>query len=491
MKDRFSLAKTEAQNSFGDNRLLIEKYIPNSRHIEIQILCDKFGNSISLNERECSIQRRNQKIIEEAPSSFLDKELRSLMSAQAISLAKSVNYSSAGTVEFLVDESQMFYFLEMNTRLQVEHPVTEYITGFDIVKEMIRIANGERLTISQSKVPLFGWSIESRIYAEDPVNFLPSIGTICQQILPDIDSQHIRFDTGVSIGSEITIHYDPLLLKLISYGKNREEAISNMIYALDRYVLIGIKTNIPFIYSVLTSPRFISGKTNTNFILDEYPNGFKEIELDEKDNNVLNICAFLIFLIRNSAYKTSLLSNIFPYFTSQDKSELYGAEDSFEQSTIIERKSDTHFTYHNSLEQLTEVTINWSYLNNTIDFQIGGNHYALQFLYCNYESISIGFRGDIHECFVKTPDQYLCSPYIKSRTEDSDPFSLCAPMSGRVLDILVKNGDNVNKGASLMIIEAMKMHNVLISPNDYTIKLLHVDIGASVMDGDCLLEFAE
>ena len=490
MRENFSLAQTEAQNSFGDNRLLIEKYIPDSRHIEIQILSDKFGNTISLNERECSIQRRNQKIIEEAPSSFLNTNLRSLMSDQAISLAKSVNYSSAGTVEFLIDESQMFYFLEMNTRLQVEHPVTEYTTGFDIVKEMIHIAKGERLTISQSEVPLFGWSIESRIYAEDPINFLPSIGTITQQILPDIDSQFIRFDSGISIGSEITIHYDPLLLKLISHGKNREEAISNMIYALDHYVLMGIKTNIPFIYSVLTSPRFISGQTNTNFIHEEYPNGFKGIQLVDKDKHVLDICAMLIFIIRYSTYNTSF-SNIFPYLTNQNTSKLYGSKDSFEQSTIIERKSDTLFTYHNTLEQLTEVAINWSNPRNIIDFRIGDNDYAFQFINCNHEGVSIGFKGDIHECSVKTPDQYLCTPYIKERSEDPDPFSLCAPMSGRVHDILVKNGDIVNKGTSLMIIEAMKMHNVLISPIDSKIRLIHVDIDASVMDGDCLLEFSE
>lgn len=488
MKESFSLAKTEAQNSFGDNRLLIEKFIPNSRHIEIQILSDKFGNTISLNERECSIQRRNQKIIEEAPSSYLSKDLRSLMSTQAISLAKSVNYSSAGTVEFLVDESQMFYFLEMNTRLQVEHPVTEYITGFDIVKEMIRIANGESLTISQAEVPLQGWSIESRIYAEDPINFLPSIGTINQEILPDNYSQYLRFDTGVSIGSEITIHYDPLLLKLISHGRNREEAISNMIYALDHYVIMGIKTNIPFIYSVLTSPRFISGQTNTNFISDEYPDGFKENQLVEKDMHVLSICAFLIFYIRNSAYSTFLLSNTFPYLPYHNESKLFSSKDSFEQSAIIERISDTHFTYHGSFGR-TEVTSNWNYPQGTVNLLIAEDKYALLFLNSNHESISIGFRGGIHECYIKTPDQYLCSSYIKKRPQESDPFSLCAPMSGRVHDILVKNGDTVIKGASLMIIEAMKMHNVLISPNNSKIRFIHVEIGASIMDGDCLLEF--
>ncbi|KAI6658161.1 Propionyl-CoA carboxylase alpha chain, mitochondrial isoform X2 [Oopsacas minuta] len=490
LKENYSLAKSEAQNSFGDNRLLIEKYIHNSRHIEIQILSDNFGNTISLNERECSIQRRNQKIIEEAPSTYVDNQLRALMSAQAISLAKSVDYKSAGTVEFLVDEFQGFYFLEMNTRLQVEHPVTEYITGFDIVREMINIAKGEPLRITQNQVPMLGWAIESRIYAEDPVNFLPSIGRITQQVLPDIDGNILRFDCGFTLGSEITIHYDPLLLKLISFGKNREEAISNLIFALDQYILLGVKTNIPFIYSVLTCSQFIRGKTHTNFIPDEYPGGFTGLKLSESDQHAIKMCAFFIFINRNTSFDVIPHSKIFPFPTSEIKLwNVIISGDHLENSTVIESVSETNYIIKDSFIKVSDVQLIWKFYDPSLNLRIGPNVWNFQFLNCNHDYITIGFKGDIHQFEVQTVNEYASSQYIKPRTEDSNSSFLTAPMSGRIHDILVDKGDDVIKGSSLLIIEAMKMHNVLISPNEGSIKEINFRIGDNVVDGDCLLEF--
>ena len=274
----FARARSEAKSSFGDDRVFMEKFIENPRHVEIQVLGDKHGHVIHLGERECSIQRRNQKVVEEAPSPLLDAATREKMGAQAVALAKAVGYDSAGTVEFVAGQDKSFYFLEMNTRLQVEHPVTELVTGIDLVEQMIRVAAGEKLKIKQSDVKLAGWAVESRVYAEDPYrNFLPSIGRLVKYRPPEEKTAlgvTVRNDTGVTEGGEISIYYDPLIAKLVTHGPTREAAIAAQADALDAFAIEGIRHNIPFLSALMAHPRWRAGKLSTGFIAEEYPNGF-------------------------------------------------------------------------------------------------------------------------------------------------------------------------------------------------------------------------
>ncbi|MEJ1368421.1 MAG: acetyl-CoA carboxylase biotin carboxylase subunit, partial [Candidatus Sedimenticola sp. (ex Thyasira tokunagai)] len=281
-RDGFERATNEARSSFGDERVFIEKFIEEPRHIEIQVMADTHGNIIYLNERECSIQRRHQKVIEEAPSPFIDEATRKAMGEQAVQLARAVNYRSAGTVEFIVDAHRNFYFLEMNTRLQVEHPVTEYITGLDLVELMIRVANGELLPLKQEDVQLNGWAMETRVYAEDPFrNFLPSIGRLIHYQPPT--GEGVRVDTGVYEGGEVSMFYDPMIAKLVTYGEDRSEAIERMQGALDAYYIRGVQHNISFLNALMVHPRFLEGRLTTNFIADEYPDGFNSADVPQDD----------------------------------------------------------------------------------------------------------------------------------------------------------------------------------------------------------------
>eukprot|EP01111_Echinosteliopsis_oligospora_P004427 TRINITY_DN1713_c0_g1_i5.p1 TRINITY_DN1713_c0_g1~~TRINITY_DN1713_c0_g1_i5.p1 ORF type:complete len:638 (+),score=212.35 TRINITY_DN1713_c0_g1_i5:117-2030(+) len=281
VKIGFRLSKQEAKSSFGDDRMLIEKYIDNGRHIEIQVLADGQGTALYFPERECSIQRRNQKVVEEAPSPFLDDATRKAMGEQAISLCNAVGYKSAGTVEFLVDSNKNFYFLEMNTRLQVEHPITEYITGVDLVEGMIRIAAGQKLKVQQKDIKINGWAMESRVYAEDPYrNFLPSIGKLTKYKIPE--GEGVRVDGGVYEGGDISIYYDPLICKLVTHGNTRKQSIDRMKTALDSYIIRGVNHNVPFLRAVMENKRFLSGKINTKFIPEEFPQGFKGFEFSDQ-----------------------------------------------------------------------------------------------------------------------------------------------------------------------------------------------------------------
>ncbi|KAG5872425.1 hypothetical protein JTB14_008891 [Gonioctena quinquepunctata] len=295
-REGFKLSTQEAQSSFGDSRMLVEKFIDKPRHIEIQVLGDKHGNVIYLNERECSIQRRNQKVIEEAPSMFLTKETRKAMGEQAVSLCKKLGYSSAGTVEFLVDQYQNFYFLEMNTRLQVEHPITECITGVDLVQQMIRVAKGHELKIRQEDIGINGWAIESRVYAEDPYKHfgLPSIGRLYKYIEPT-HIEGVRCDSGIEEGSEISVYYDPMICKLVCHGKDRKEAIERSIKALDSYVIRGVTHNIPLLRDILTEKRFNEGDISTNYLPEVYPEGFKGIQLKVHEKHKLLSIASALF----------------------------------------------------------------------------------------------------------------------------------------------------------------------------------------------------
>uniref|UniRef100_A0A8D3CCF4 Propionyl-CoA carboxylase n=1 Tax=Scophthalmus maximus TaxID=52904 RepID=A0A8D3CCF4_SCOMX len=294
-REGFRFSSQEAASSFGDDRLLIEKYIDNPRHIEIQVLADKHGNALWLNERECSIQRRNQKVVEEAPSTFLDPETRRLMGEQAVQLAKAVQYSSAGTVEFLVDSKKNFYFLEMNTRLQVEHPITECITGLDLVEQMIRVAKGYQLHHKQEDIPINGWAIESRVYDPYKSFGLPSIGRLSQYQEP-LNLSNVRVDSGIQEGSDISIYYDPMISKLVTYGATRAEALAKMEDALDNYVIRGVTHNIPLLREIITHPRFISGDISTNFLPEVYPDGFKghQLEADKRRELLASAAALYI-----------------------------------------------------------------------------------------------------------------------------------------------------------------------------------------------------
>lgn len=293
-REGFLRATNEAIASFGDGRVFAEKYIEEPRHIEIQVLADAHGNILHLNERECSIQRRHQKVIEEAPSPFLDAKTRKAMGEQAVALARAVDYQSAGTVEFIVDKHRNFFFLEMNTRLQVEHPVTELITGLDLVELMIRVAAGERLPLQQKDVKINGWALEARVYAEDPArNFLPSIGRVvrCQ---PPAESKVVRVDTGIEEGSEVSMYYDPMIAKLVTSGSTREAAIENMAEALDAYYIRGISHNISFLNALVTHPRFREGRLSTNFIAEEYPNGFNPADVPQTDPDLALVIAAMV-----------------------------------------------------------------------------------------------------------------------------------------------------------------------------------------------------
>src|SRR5690606_17226423 len=302
LEEGFSRARSEAKSSFGDDRVFIEKFIVEPRHIEVQVLADAYGNCIHLGERECSIQRRNQKVIEEAPSSFLDEQTRAAMGAQAVALAKAVDYQSAGTVEFIVDPNRNFYFLEMNTRLQVEHPVTELVTGIDLVEQMIRIAAGEKLALKQEDVKLDGWAIECRLYAEDPErNFLPSIGRLTRYRPPAEGRQGdiiVRNDTGVAEGSEIPMFYDPMLAKLCTWAPDRIAATDAMSEALNRFVIDGIAHNIPFLAALMRHPRWREGRLSTSFIAEEYPDGFSLPTPSEEERDVMAAVALAAELLR-------------------------------------------------------------------------------------------------------------------------------------------------------------------------------------------------
>ena len=304
--DGFQRAKNESKASFGDDRIFAEKFITEPHHIEIQILADKKGNAIFLGERECSIQRRHQKVVEEAPSPFINDQTRQEMGAQAIALAKAVDYESAGTVEFIVDKNQNFYFLEMNTRLQVEHPVTEMVTGIDLVEQMIKVAYGEELEIKQSDIKTNGWAIESRVYAEDPYReFMPSIGRLSKYLTPD-HSENVRVDTGIREGSEVSMFYDPMIAKLITHGENRDKAIENMMSAIDQYVIDGLSHNLNFLSSIMHNETFQSGYTTTDFIEQEYSDGFKGEAITEKEfevfASILGACHLLDQMKLNSLY---------------------------------------------------------------------------------------------------------------------------------------------------------------------------------------------
>ncbi|VAW12598.1 Propionyl-CoA carboxylase biotin-containing subunit, partial [hydrothermal vent metagenome] len=458
-REGFGLATNEAKSSFGDDRIFIEKFIVNPRHIEIQVLADTHGNTIHLGERECSIQRRNQKVIEEAPSPFLDEKSRARMGAQAVALAKAVAYKSAGTVEFIVDAERNFYFLEMNTRLQVEHPVTELVTGLDLVEQMIRIAQGEVLKLTQDDVTLTGWAIEARIYAEDPYrNFLPSIGRLVRYRPPregQADGMTIRNDTGVFEGGEISMFYDPMIAKLCTHGASREAAIDHMRDALDRFVIHGIEHNIPFLAALMHHPRWREGRLTTNFIAEEYPDGFTGEEIDDETVQTMAIAA-------------AVMDNISNHRRRGISGQMGGRPVVFSRPRVVMlagRGIEVEVAYDDDFEVIfTEddsrrlVRTAWKPGEPVIEAMIDDRAVAVQ-VRPILNGYRLSHRGLSHDARVYTPREAELAQLMPVKLPPDTSKLLLCPMPGRLVSLGVAAGQLVKAGETLCTVEAMKMEN--------------------------------
>ncbi|XP_060681830.1 propionyl-CoA carboxylase alpha chain, mitochondrial isoform X1 [Hemiscyllium ocellatum] len=490
-REGFRFSSQEAASSFGDDRLLIEKFIDNPRHIEIQILGDKHGNALWLNERECSIQRRNQKVVEEAPSTFLDPETRRAMGEQAVALAKAVNYSSAGTVEFLVDSKKNFYFLEMNTRLQVEHPVTECITGLDLVQEMIRVAKGYQLCHKQADIPINGWAIECRVYAEDPYRSfgLPSIGRLSQYKEP-LHMPNVRIDSGIQEGSDITIYYDPMISKLVTYGGNRAEALQRMQEALDNYVIRGVTHNIPLLREVIIHPRFVKGDITTNFLPEVYPDGFKGHMLSHSEHKELLATAGSIYvaaLLRAQRFLEH--STRIPAATQEQKSwELSVQLDDGVHSVTVSRSGSS---YNVEVDGKTlNVTSEWNLASPLLPVTIDDTQRIVQCLSRDAAgNMKIQYLGTVYNVQVLTKLAAELNKYMLDKETDDTSNILISPMPGSVVTIGVAPGDRVTEGQEVCVIEAMKMQNSLAAAKSGKVMKVHCNPGDTVGEGDILIEF--
>ena len=488
-REGFQSSKNEAANSFGDDRIFIEKFVTQPRHIEIQVLADSHGNCIYLGERECSIQRRNQKVVEEAPSPFLDPATRKAMGEQACALAKAVGYISAGTVEFIVDGEKNFYFLEMNTRLQVEHPVTELITGVDLVEQMIRVAHGEKLSIRQSDVKLNGWVIESRLYAEDPYrNFLPSIGRLSTYRPPSESSTEtsvVRNDTGVFEGGEISMYYDPMIAKLCTWAPDRLGAIEHMRLALDRFEVEGIGHNLPFLSAVMDHPKFVKGDMTTAFIAEEYPDGFAGVILEEAAlKSIAASCAAMNRVAEIRRTKVSgRLDNHERKVGDDWVVTLQGT--SFRVKIDADPKgSDVVFEDGLSLR----VSGDWTPGKTLADMTVNGETLVMKI-----GKISGGFRvrsrGADLKVHVRTPRQAeLAGWMIEKLPPDTSRLLLC-PMPGMIVKVDVAEGEEVQEGQALCTVEAMKMENILRAEKKCIVSKINVSAGESLSVDDMIMEF--
>ncbi len=503
-REGFQSSKNEAANSFGDDRIFIEKFVTQPRHIEIQVLCDTHGNGVYLGERECSIQRRNQKVVEEAPSPFLDEATRRAMGEQAVALAKAVGYASAGTVEFIVDGDKNFYFLEMNTRLQVEHPVTELITGVDLVEQMIRVAAGEKLSISQEDVTLNGWAIENRLYAEDPYRgFLPSIGRLTRYRPPQetaagplLDNGKwqgeapegpaaVRNDTGVYEGGEISMYYDPMIAKLCTWAPTRGQAIEAMRVALDSFEVEGIGHNLPFLSAVMDHPKFISGDMTTAFIAEEYPDGFEGVTLPEEDlRRIAASCAAMhrVAEIRRTRVsgrmdnherkvgKRWVVSLQGQEFAVKVKADKEGSTIKFEDGSKL------------------RVTSDWTPGDQLAVLQVDDAPLVLK-----VGKVSGGFRirnrGADIKVHVRTPRQTELAKLMPEKLPPDTSKMLLCPMPGLIVKIDVEVGQEVQEGQALCTVEAMKMENILRAEKKGVVAKVNAGPGDSLAVDDVIIEF--
>ena len=491
-RDGFERSKAEAAASFGDDRIFIEKFVTKPRHIEIQVLADAHGNTIYLGERECSIQRRNQKVVEEAPSPFLTEETRKAMGEQAVALAEAVGYVSAGTVEFIVDEQQNFYFLEMNTRLQVEHPVTELITGVDLVEQMIRIAAGEKLTIRQEDVALNGWAIESRVYAEDPYrNFLPSIGRLSRYRPPEggtgADGCIVRNDTGVFEGAEISMHYDPMIAKLCTWGATRSAATDAMAVALDRFVIEGVGHNIPFLSALMGHERFRAGALTTGFIAEEYPDGFSGVVPNEEDLALLVAVGAGLFSRARSMTRPVSTKVGRPDTASQredDLSVFLG-----ERNWLV-RLPDAYDPRIVDVEGRTfTVETDWRPGDLLARIVVDGQEIFVQPT-LSTSGLKLRRQGmDIDLTILPSRHADLWRLMPEKQLPDTSNLLMC-PMPGLLVSLLVAEGDEVEEGQALAVVEAMKMQNTLRSEKTGRVDKICAEPGASLAVDEVILEFA-
>ena len=488
-REGFQSSKNEAANSFGDDRIFIEKFVTQPRHIEIQVLADAHGNCIYLNERECSIQRRNQKVVEEAPSPFLDEATRKAMGEQSCALAKAVGYASAGTVEFIVDGDRNFYFLEMNTRLQVEHPVTELITGVDLVEQMIRVANGEPLSITQDDVKINGWAIENRLYAEDPYrNFLPSIGRLTRYRPPAEEATEtavVRNDTGVFEGGEISMYYDPMIAKLCTWAPTRADAIEEMRIALDRFELEGIGHNLPFLAAVMDHSKFTSGDMTTAFIAEEYPDGFQGVELNEAE--LRRIAASAAAMNRVAEIRRTKISGrmdnherrVGDYWVVSLQGEKFavsvaadvdGSTVTFEDGASLRVEGDW-----TPGMMLADMTVDGAPLVMKVGKITGG--------------FRIRNRGADLKVHVRSPRQAeLALHMIEKLPPDTSKMLLC-PMPGLIVKVDVEVGQEVQEGQALCTVEAMKMENILRAERKGVVSKINAAAGDSLAVDDIIMEF--
>lgn len=506
-RENFRLCKREAKNSFGDDRMLIEKFIDNPRHVEIQVLGDSFGNILYLPERECSIQRRNQKVIEEAPSMALDEVTRRAMGQQAARLAQAVKYKTAGTVEMLVDSKRNFYFLEMNTRLQVEHPITEYITGIDLVEQMFRVAAGKSLSFTQDQIKINGWATECRIYAEDPYrNFLPSIGQLTTYFEPDTSEGDVRVDSGIEEGSEISIYYDPMICKLVTHGPTRAESIKVMKFALDTYLIKGVNHNVPFLRSVLENQRYLEGRLSTKFIPEEFPKGFDGFKLsEEQGKRLIAAAASIEYITRMRDCTTPEVTEFGPYEVTD--TFVIGVSKSIFSDTPAGTTGDEEFTvgisYMGPSEEDNErefsVLINGQDpIRLRTDFapthpiffgSIAGKRVVMQVNKIKPLGYTLQYFGTLFNLSVMTQQEKNLSKYMpKPKVIDSSKL-LVSPMPGNVVSIAVKPGDKVIIGQELCVVEAMKMQNVLRSERDGIVKQVPVQVGQNVAVEEILIQF--
>ena len=482
-RDGFERATNEARSSFGDDRVFIEKFIEEPRHIEIQVMADTHGNCIYLGERECSIQRRHQKVIEEAPSPFLDEKTRKAMGEQAVALAKAVEYRSAGTVEFIVDAKRNFYFLEMNTRLQVEHPVTEYITGQDLVELMIRVANGEELPLKQKDVKLKGWAMESRVYAEDPFkNFLPSIGRLVHYRPPE--GKHVRVDTGVYEGGEVSMFYDPMIAKLVTYGKDRPKAIARMRDALDAYYIRGVKHNISFLNALMVHPRFNEGRLTTNFIAEEYPDGFDASCVPQDDpakTIVVAAMAHRAYLDR-AAYISGQMASL-EREVGSDWVVIINGEHHPVVATQIQGgcKVEYNGTSYKVLSdwELGQPLMHCSINGDAACFQIERDGIWLNLLH----------SGNQSRALVVTPRAAEMHAFMLEKEPPDLSKYLISPMPGLLVKLSVQEGEEVKAGDELAVIEAMKMENVLRAEQDVVVAKIKAEEGDSLTVDQIIMEF--
>ena len=483
-EEGLAAAKREAISSFADDKVLVEKYLRKPRHIEIQVFCDKLGNAVHLFERDCSIQRRYQKVLEEAPAPDMQTERREEMGEAAIAAARAIDYVGAGTVEFIVDEDGSFYFMEMNTRLQVEHPVTELITGQDLVEWQLQVAFGKALPCAQDQLAINGHALEARIYAEDPDrDFLPATGLLSHLRFPK-DSQHVRVDTGVRQGDSVSMHYDPMIAKLIVWDKDRNSCLRRMSRALDETQVVGVTTNIDFLSSLVSHPAFRAAQVNTAFIEEHHEQLF--LDSEAVNTNILALATFYILLKRSHQVKEDAQQ-------SSDRFSPWYSSNAWQAN--LESIEDIYFA-----EDETEHLVRVHYQRQGLNLEIGDTTIAVSGTLNGKGELSAHLDGTrTHVTIVEDNDklsilhsdyQYSLKPIDKTNQgalEESAPGSLLSPMPGKVIEVLVKEGDKVTKGSALLILEAMKMEHTICAPLDGTVKCIHYNAGDMLDEGVELL----